>query len=213
MTRKVTLDLVGKKYGFLTVESYSHSAGKTYWNCVCICGNKGVYVGSDITRKRNLEFRSCGCKRGKHGFSKTIEYRTWKRMRNRCNNKKTPVYPHYGGRGITICDRWTESFENFLADMGMRPSPKHSLDRIDVNGNYEPSNCRWATMPVQCSNRRKKSNTGVVGVHFYSRATKKYTAYIYFEGKNTTIGSYETLEEATNARKLAELKHWGSNAS
>lgn len=90
----------------------------------------------------------------KHGLRKTKEYAVWLNMRSRCNYEKHKQYSLYGGRGIKICDRWMASFENFYKDMGSRPSDKHSLDRIDNNGNYEPSNCRWATVEEQSFNKR-----------------------------------------------------------
>lgn len=87
----------------------------------------------------------------KHGLCHTSEYRAWINMRSRCDNPNTPGFHNYGGRGIYVCERWY-SFENFLADMGPRPAEKFSVDRIDVNGNYEPSNCRWADSKTQCRN-------------------------------------------------------------
>jgi len=93
----------------------------------------------------------------KHGHNKngkTPEYTTWARMKDRCFNKNSKDYPDYGGRGITVCERWVNSFQNFFDDMGTKPSPKHSLDRFpDVNGNYELYNCRWATQKEQQGNR------------------------------------------------------------
>src|SRR5579863_7091724 len=87
----------------------------------------------------------------KHPF----EYITYAGMKQRCSNPRASSYQWYGGRGITVCSRWWTSFANFIADMGPRPSPKHSLDRIDSNGNYEPNNCRWATVAEQARTRRR----------------------------------------------------------
>jgi hypothetical protein len=86
-------------------------------------------------------------------MSDTTEYRIWRHMLNRCYREADTDYHRWGGRGITVCDRWRYSFEMFFADMGERPSPKHSIDRMNNDGNYEPSNCRWATSSEQCRNR------------------------------------------------------------
>lgn len=92
------------------------------------------------------------------------EFRTWISMRKRCNEPNRPYWKHYGGRGIRVCARWNESFEHFLEDMGPKPSPKHSIDRIDVNGHYEPGNCRWVTHKEQCGNTRRTSMLTVNGI-------------------------------------------------
>jgi hypothetical protein len=140
-----------------------------------------------------------------HGKSRSPEYRNWQALKDRCYSKGTKYYKYYGGRGITVCDRWVDSFENFLADMGTRPSSKHSIDRIDVNGNYEPSNCRWATHCTQAINKRKTSRntSGTIGVSF-DRTCNKWAADMWIFCKATRLGKFKTLEEAIFARKEAE---------
>jgi hypothetical protein len=134
-----------------------------YVMCVCSCGKELQRPISNIVRS---EHPSCGCymplicskNRTEHGHSikgkVAPEYRAWHSMKNRCLDKNTKYYHNYGGRGISVCQRWLFSYENFYNDMGQRPSNKHSLDRIDVNGNYEPDNCRWATIKTQALNRQ-----------------------------------------------------------
>lgn len=128
-------------------------------------------------------------------------YMTWARLKSRCNNKNNKSYKNYGGRGIKVCERWLNSFENFCHDMGVRPSLKHSIDRYPNNdGNYEPKNCRWATATQQALNRRKFSNntTGFTGI---KRKGKRYTVdYHEYNKEYRLAGTFETPEEAVKAR-------------
>ena len=155
-------DLTGLKFHRLTVIEYAGATRppkRALWKCKCDCGSICEVIATHL---RNGNTKSCGCLRNEvaggrtrtHGLSKTREYETWCHMIQRCEDPRQPGYKHWGGRGITICDRWRNDFEAFLADMGHRPSAKHSLDRINNDGNYEPSNCRWATRHEQARNQR-----------------------------------------------------------
>lgn len=180
---------IGQKFDQLTVIAGPVFRNKrTYYICDCLCGQKSE-ARHDSLLSGNT--RSCGCLIGttkKHGHTAngltSGEYHSWDAMQRRCNNPRCSQYPNYGGRGISVCERWSASFEDFLADMGSRPSPKHSLDRIDVNGNYEPTNCRWATVTEQGNNRR--TNKQIT----YNGETRTYAEWErYLNWPPGTIGS------------------------
>lgn len=151
-------DPIGEKFSRLTVVK---SAGKMYDRsavlCVCDCGNEKV---ASVNQLKTGKVKSCGCLnrgkdtyRGTHRDTGSTEYMAWSAMRTRCRNPRYSDYADYGGRGISVDSRWGK-YETFLADMGRKPSPLHSLDRIDVNGNYSKENCRWATPSQQSRNKR-----------------------------------------------------------
>lgn len=158
------IDLIGQRFGMLAVTGrwpINAEDGTAVWECRCDCGNSKLVRGKNL--RRGLS-QSCGCQMWPqtHGHaphaSCSKEYTAWKMMRRRCYNERADNFPRYGGRGIRVCDAWRESFQAFLDDVGFAPSPKHSIDRIDVNGNYEPGNVRWATPVEQSRNQRRTAH-------------------------------------------------------
>lgn len=188
------IDLTNHRFGRLVVLKKDHvgERGRGFWLCRCDCGNEVVKKTQSLTDGRAV---SCGCRREetkeefktrfiKHGMRNTLTYSTWRSMNTRCKNAHIAQYNDYGGRGISICDRW-KCFENFFQDMGERPQGT-SLDRIDNNGDYCKENCRWSTREEQGNNTRK-------------------TTHIEFNGKiqSTTQWSNETgIEQSVLCKRL-----------
>ena len=156
------IDLTGQKFGRLTVIERADNTkqGQAKWLCQCDCGRKTVVMGKSL---RNGNTKSCGClqketigyKRTIHGQTNTRFYRIWCGMKSRCYNKKNPHFHLYGGRGIKVCNEWLKDFQTFY-DWAIANgyADNLTLDRINVNGNYEPSNCRWITRKEQNNNKR-----------------------------------------------------------
>ena len=148
-------DLTGQTFGKQLVVKRvgSNTNHQAIWLIRCECGNERIITGTQL-RSGTKGSKSCSsCAHKKHGMIGTPEYRAWVAARSRCRDPNHKSWKDYGGRGIKFSPAW-DDFMQFFADMGPRPSSKHSLDRIDVNGNYEPGNCRWATVGQQMSNRR-----------------------------------------------------------
>jgi len=209
-------DLTGKKFGRLKVlcRIENDKNNKVIWLCECDCGNKTKVISSLLVTGR---VSSCGCLRNektierstKHGLCHTKPYKTRLNFIDRCYNKNNRDYPTYGGRGIVVCKEWLnkesgpEAFTNWALANGY--SDNLTIDRIDVNGNYEPSNCRWVDMTIQASNRRtrKDNKSGVTGVR-YNKSNNKWTAEIMINKKAFFLGYFADKEDAINARKKAQ---------
>lgn len=150
------IDLTGQSFGrMLVLERAANNGKQPAWLCVCECGVRKVVQGGNL---RDGNVQSCGCLRASsagHAAAGSQTYNSWKAMRARTCAPTNPRYADYGGRGITVCARWRDSFAAFLEDMGERPADR-TLDRIDNDGNYEPGNCRWATASEQQANQRRR---------------------------------------------------------
>lgn len=206
------LELVGEVFTRLKVISFCYSKnGNTYWNCLCSCGNKCICKRSSMQRG---DKKSCGCLRlnliesnknrlgdlnRTHGKRKSKEYNSWRAMKERCYNSKNIVYYNYGAKGITVCDEWKGSFEQFYKDMGPRPINK-SLDRIDSLKCYSKENCRWASSEQQNRNRNNNINYEFNGI------TKTQTEWsIFLNGNHDMvrfrIASGWSVEDALTLKK------------
>ena len=187
------LEFVGKVYGRLKVIRCL-SDGSRKWLCICKCGAKKEIHASNILSGRT---KSCGCLRREdsrlkglakrtHGMSRTPEHKAWLSMRRRCHQPKDMSYKSYGARGIVVCDEWRYSFESFFRDMGLKPFPNSSLDRIDNSGNYCKENCRWSDTKTQMNNRRSNR-------------------WIEFNGERKTIAEWSAITGLAHSAILKRL--------
>ena len=204
------VDRTSQRFGRLVVveEAGRNASKKVMWRCLCDCGKETVVPSGGLVTGNTT---SCGCflkeKITKHGGWQKASYNTWRAMMRRCYKQQDKDYCRYGGKGVSVCDRWHD-YSNFAADMG-EPSGDETLDRIDVYGNYEPANCRWAGVRTQNRNIRVRatSTTGVTGVS--KTASGTYMAKLTVGRKSFYSKCFATLEEASAARKELERLHWG----
>lgn len=205
------VDRKGQRFGRLLVveEAGRNALKKVVWRCLCDCGKETVVPSGGLVTGNTT---SCGCflkeKITKHGSWKKASYNTWRAMMRRCYKQHDKDYPRYGGKGVSVCERWHD-YQNFAADMG-EPVGDETLDRKDVYGNYEPGNCRWAGVQTQNRNLRVRatSKTGVTGVSQTVHGT--YMAKVTVLKKSFYSKCFKTIEEAIAARKELERLHWGA---
>jgi hypothetical protein len=208
-----------EKYGRWTVISDVFRKGikkYKYVMCECECGTIKAISESHLKRGKS---KSCGClitdiliqRNTTHNKTYTPEFNVWQKMVDRCRNINNIGYNGYGGRGIRVCDRWKEKFINFLEDMGPKPTNKHTIERKNNEGDYEPSNCRWATRREQARNRRPQRQKEIKEVGVF-RVRNKFRAIIGIKGNSAThLGYFNTLDEAIIARESAKIKYWSRN--
>ena len=204
------IDRTGVRYGKLTAVARvgTNHLKKVLWECKCDCGNTTIVPSGALATGNTA---SCGCRVKeaitKHGGTGKGSYNTWRAMMRRCYNPKAKDYSRYGAIGVRVCPEWHE-YLAFARAMG-EPSGSETLDRVDPYGNYEPDNCRWASLPTQARNIRVPagSKSGHIGVH---QRGKKWMAEITAGGKKYYSKVYESLEDAVTARKELERVHWGT---
>lgn len=211
------IDRIGEKYGKLNIigVKYSEKEKRNLAICECECGNIKIIDIRNLTSGRT---KSCGCLHKentarasiKHGMYKSRLNKEYRGIKQRCYNSNNTRYKYYGERGISVCDEWLgeNGFINFMNwSLKNGYSDELTIDRIDVNKNYEPSNCRWISMKKQARNRRIKENnkSGYTGVQ---QRGKRWRAFITTNYKTIHLGTFDTIEEAIKARKNAEIKYW-----
>lgn len=215
----------GYFFGFLLVRvdlwmQPNKTSGVRYRKVLAQCTNCDQNIKSyNIHNLKSGATTSCGCVHKKilsdystkHGLSKKASYKIWIRIKSRCFNNKNKDYKHYGARGIKVCDAWKDSFEQFYNDMGERPKGME-IDRIDNNGDYEPTNCRWTSRSINVFNQRKRvtNTSGKTGV-VWSKQKNQWEAKICVNQKVIRLGFFESFDSAVEKRKQAEMQFFGSN--
>lgn len=199
-------NLAKRRFGLLRVIKVDriHPKQGYFWLCRCKCGTKKAVLANALLTG-NTE--SCGCDKARkcreanttHGMAGTPEFRAWSHMRQRCSNPTDKKYKDYGKRGIIVCDRWNDAengFANFLADIGRRPGPGYSVERDDHNGNYEPSNCRWATAKEQANNTRRNRRFEYLGKVYTMKQLSELTGVPYPRLRWRLVEAGMPVEEA-----------------
>ena len=196
------IDMTGNRYASLIALRPSGSAksGDLKWQFRCDCGSEFEANGYYARSGKIISCKKCGLERTriasvKHGLSETPEFYIWTGIHTRCYNQNATSYKNYGARGVVICDRWKDSFENFLLDMGERPSNNHSIDRIDNDGNYSPENCKWSTPKEQANNKRNNVKVTIDGV------TKNISAWKHEFGMNVSAASFRRVHGLSGRNK------------
>ena len=211
-------DFVGKRFGRLVVIDLVKSKNEKRQKalCRCDCGKEKLF---SISNLKKGDSQSCGCLQKErtfqanrlHGATGTKLHNEWRQMKARCYIRSSSNYSYYGGRGIKVCNEWLKSFDDFR-NWALKNGYNENLtlDRIDVNKDYSPDNCRWVSMTIQSQNRRPRSTckTGVSGV-MKRNDENVYRVTIGVNGKRINIGQFSDFSEAVQARKEAELKYWG----
>jgi len=216
------LDLVGNRFERLVVTEFvGTKGGKRRWKCLCDCGNERI-LPTDALRNGNT--KSCGClhvdrtksAHTRHGASvggkRNRIYQIYHNMTQRCTNRNNNDYKYYGGRGIIVCQEWLKGFEMFR-DWALSHGYQGGLeiDRIDSNGNYCPENCRFVSRAIQCRNQGLRCDNKFGAKGIFRTRNGRYRVTINVNRKRKACGTYDTLQEAIEARLSAEQHYWGEN--